>query len=286
LVLQNNAGNDLSVSPAVAAFTFSSALANAVAYAVTVKTQPSGQTCSVTNANGIVNNANVTNISVICVNIISANSFSFSTMWANRLNTSHTLNGTITSGTLITSSGSYPMTGTASITISAATATTFGGQSALVSSMTQIGSSIINGTTYPINIPSQFFSTKNYVPLGMTYGNEYRVMQGTPTIPPTARVGDGSAVIGTYNRYTDSTMSTFLGTAQISFVPDVGSTASTIYVTFNETDFDTTNRITAISSEFWSMDTSGNLTFVNYYSARDVLNYLGTVGGLLSYWVQ
>ncbi|MGN6520297.1 MAG: hypothetical protein ACTHK2_12815, partial [Dokdonella sp.] len=48
------------------AFTFPSGIANGAAYAVTVGTQPSGQTCSVANGSGTVSGANVTNVAVTC----------------------------------------------------------------------------------------------------------------------------------------------------------------------------------------------------------------------------
>ncbi len=66
VVLENNAGNDLSTS-ANGTFAFSTPLAQGSAYNVTVKTNPSGQTCTVANPSGTVGAANVTNVSVICV---------------------------------------------------------------------------------------------------------------------------------------------------------------------------------------------------------------------------
>src|ERR1700722_18046595 len=65
-VLENNAGNDLSTSTN-GAFTFSTALAAGAAYNVTVKTNPSGQLCTVTNPSGTIAAANVTNVSISCV---------------------------------------------------------------------------------------------------------------------------------------------------------------------------------------------------------------------------
>lgn len=67
LVLQNNAGNDLTIA-ASGNFTFSTVTANGAAYAVTVKTQPTNpaQICTATNASGNVSNANVTNITISC----------------------------------------------------------------------------------------------------------------------------------------------------------------------------------------------------------------------------
>ena len=66
VVLENNGGNDLSTS-ANGAFTFSTPLAEGAAYNVTVKTNPTGQTCTVTNPSGTMATANVTNVSVTCV---------------------------------------------------------------------------------------------------------------------------------------------------------------------------------------------------------------------------
>jgi hypothetical protein len=68
VVLENNAGNDLSVS-ANGAFAFSTQLAQGATYSVTVKTNPSGQTCTVGNASGIVGAASVTNVAVTCLPI-------------------------------------------------------------------------------------------------------------------------------------------------------------------------------------------------------------------------
>ena len=65
VVLQDNGADNLSVS-ANGPFTFATALPSGAAYAVTVKTNPSGQTCSVTNGSGTIGSANVTNVAVTC----------------------------------------------------------------------------------------------------------------------------------------------------------------------------------------------------------------------------
>ena len=64
LVLENS-GGDLTVTQN-GQFTFATKLANSTDYSVTVKTQPSGQTCTIQNGSGKVNGANVTNVSVTC----------------------------------------------------------------------------------------------------------------------------------------------------------------------------------------------------------------------------
>jgi hypothetical protein len=67
LVVQLNAGNDLAV-PNNGTFTFTTQLANAASYNVTVAAQPTGpsQTCTIGNANGTIAAANVTNVTITC----------------------------------------------------------------------------------------------------------------------------------------------------------------------------------------------------------------------------
>src|SRR5262249_19274674 len=66
VVLQVNGGSNLSVSEN-GPFTFTSQLANGTPYAVTVLTQPVGQSCSVTGGTGTTPVANVRNVGVSCV---------------------------------------------------------------------------------------------------------------------------------------------------------------------------------------------------------------------------
>jgi hypothetical protein len=65
LVLQDNAGDDKTIT-ASGAFTFATAVASGNLYAVTIKTQPAGQTCSLSSASGTVTTANITNVTVTC----------------------------------------------------------------------------------------------------------------------------------------------------------------------------------------------------------------------------
>ncbi|HET9970203.1 MAG TPA: hypothetical protein VFQ68_18365, partial [Streptosporangiaceae bacterium] len=65
VVLQDNGGDNLSVT-ANGPFTFATALASGAAYSVTVATNPSGQTCTVTDGSGTIGSANVTNVAVSC----------------------------------------------------------------------------------------------------------------------------------------------------------------------------------------------------------------------------
>lgn len=70
LVLLDNGTDSLTVS-SDGTFTFASPVASGGAYAVTVKTQPSGETCSVTNASGTAS-GNVTNVTVSCSSVFAS----------------------------------------------------------------------------------------------------------------------------------------------------------------------------------------------------------------------
>ena len=65
MVLQDNGGDNLTVS-ANGPFTFATKLASGAAYAVTVQTNPAGQTCTVASGSGTIGSANVTNVAVSC----------------------------------------------------------------------------------------------------------------------------------------------------------------------------------------------------------------------------
>lgn len=65
VVLQNNGGNDLSIT-GNGSFTFTTKIAGGAAYSVAVLTQPAGQTCTASSNSGTVGSANITNVSVIC----------------------------------------------------------------------------------------------------------------------------------------------------------------------------------------------------------------------------
>jgi len=119
LVLQNNGGDNRSIDTN-GSFTFSTAIANSNPYSVTVFTQPSGQTCSVTNAGGTVSNANITNVQVNCVTNTYSVSGSVSGLISsgtglvlqnnNSDNRSIGANGTFTFNTAVASGNPYSVT--------------------------------------------------------------------------------------------------------------------------------------------------------------------------------
>lgn len=65
LVLQNNGGDDEAIATD-GPYVFGTDLEDGSTYAVTVSSQPAGQTCTVSNGTGTVNGADVTNVNVAC----------------------------------------------------------------------------------------------------------------------------------------------------------------------------------------------------------------------------
>ncbi len=65
LILQNNNSDDLTLT-SNGSFTFTSPITDGNPYAVSVLSQPNGQTCTIDNANGTVAGADVTNVQVTC----------------------------------------------------------------------------------------------------------------------------------------------------------------------------------------------------------------------------
>ena len=68
VTLQNNGGDDLALN-ADGSFVFTTELLDTAAYSVTVSTQPTTQTCSVSNGSGTVAGADITSVKVDCVTV-------------------------------------------------------------------------------------------------------------------------------------------------------------------------------------------------------------------------
>lgn len=68
VIIRNNGTDDL-VLNANGNFTFPKAVADAATYEVTIKQQPPGHLCTVSNPSGTVKGANVTNVAVGCVKV-------------------------------------------------------------------------------------------------------------------------------------------------------------------------------------------------------------------------
>lgn len=91
LVLQNNAGDDLTLT-SNDAFAFSTLIADGSAYAVTIKNQPSGLSCAISNGSGTLKGQNITNVTIACGKAMIAYYSSRNLDGSNSANTNSTTN--------------------------------------------------------------------------------------------------------------------------------------------------------------------------------------------------
>ncbi|MBV5299095.1 MAG: DUF1566 domain-containing protein, partial [Rhodoferax sp.] len=143
LVLGSN-GQTVAVTPSscdplqcsIVGFAFPNALATGTSYNVTVQTQPSGQTCTVSNGSGVMSAANVTNVLVACVNNVIPSTYTLTPTFATvnegtaqtfTLNTTNVADGTqlsyTLSGTINAPDVDVPLTGSVTVFGNAATLT-------------------------------------------------------------------------------------------------------------------------------------------------------------------
>ncbi len=218
VTLYNNGANPTNVT-ADGAFTFSTRVTYNGAYAVTVGTQPIGQTCTVSNGSGSGVTANVTDVTVTCSALTYTVGGTVSglatgrqvTLYNNGANpTNVTANGAFTFSTRVTYNGSYAVTvGTqpigqtctvsngsgsgvtanvtdVTVTCSALTYTVGGTVSGLATGR-QV--TLRNNGANPTNVTADgafTFSTR------VTYNGSYAVTVGTQPIGQTCTVSNGS----------------------------------------------------------------------------------------------
>jgi len=226
LVLQNNGGNNLSIS-GNGSFTFSTAIAAGGAYSVAVLTQPSNpvQTCTVANGTGTAN-ANVTNVQVSCattaytiggtVSGLSGTGLVLQNNGSNNLSISG--NGSFTFSTAVTAGSTYNVTiltqpstpaqtctvanggGTAnmnvtSVEVSCAVTYTIGGT---VSALSGTGLVLENdgGDNLPISVIASYpfpFTFSAAVTAGSTYNVTVLTQPSNPAQKCTVANGSGTA---------------------------------------------------------------------------------------------
>jgi 6-phosphogluconolactonase (cycloisomerase 2 family) len=69
LMLQDNGGDTLTVAANATTFTFATPVKTGAAYAVTVSTQPTGETCTVSGGSGTAGATAVTTVSIVCSSV-------------------------------------------------------------------------------------------------------------------------------------------------------------------------------------------------------------------------
>ena len=135
-----------------------------------------------------------------------------SEMVANGLSSNVALSGTVTVNGVSTT-----FTGSGTFTRPPAASATFNATAAMSQATTVAGSVTADGQTSPYSTSvTDYFASSDGAFLGEVSAGEYDVAQA-PISFPTTVTGGSSGTLGTLSRYTDSTMSVSLGTAQVSY---------------------------------------------------------------------
>jgi hypothetical protein len=121
------------------------------------------------------------------------------------------------SGTVTVNGASTAFTGSGTFMRPPAMSATFNGTAALSQTTTVSGSIMTAGQTTPYSTSvTDYYAGGDSALLGEVSKSEYDVAQA-PIVFPTTLMGGSSGTLGTLSRYTDSTMSVALGTAQVSY---------------------------------------------------------------------
>lgn len=133
-------------------------------------------------------------------------------MVSNGLNANVGLGGTVTANGVSTT-----FTGSGTFTRPPAVSATFNGNAALSQITAVAGSITAAGQTSPYSTSvTDYYASSDGAFLGEVSASEFDVAQA-PILFPTMVLGGSSGTLGTLSRYTDSTMSVSLGTAQVSY---------------------------------------------------------------------
>ncbi|MGO8754813.1 MAG: hypothetical protein ACLQHK_06230 [Gallionellaceae bacterium] len=167
---------------------------------------------------------------------------------------------------------SVPVTGTATIMESPSAAATFNGKPCLSETTAVTGSATGDGQTIPVASTAVGYYNASYATLGVSSSAEYDVAPSPIAYPATVSVSD-TAVVGTINRYTDSTMTFPLGTIKESYVVLADPTSSSdLIVGFIEHTYDTANNNTDNSQTYYKVTTSGSISMSSFSTQTSASN--------------
>ena len=183
--------------------------------------------------------------------------FPFDKAKANLVNSGYMVDCSL-AGTL----GGQAVTGRQTITQTPPVAVTFEGQAgALKSTLTEVGFLTINGRPEGINTKIETVVTSNYAPLGAIRSTDYWVVDGTPPVQATAKVGDLIAKT-TYNVYASSQKFLTLGRVEVTGSIDADTSSSAI-ITWVATTFNIANTIFQTETTRFRMNQFGEVSFVS-----------------------
>jgi hypothetical protein len=191
------------------------------------------------------------------------NGFNLQTGITNLVNQGLTANVAL-SGSVVINNTQTPVTGSGTYSLSAGITTTFNNTAAKSQVQTLSGTATANGQSLPVSQSVKaYYASSNSNYLGQTATDEYDVAQA-PFQYPTSIEGGSSGTLGTVLRYSDSTMSTPLGTATTTFVIAAATTSGgPLGVAITTKTYDTTNTLVETDVTNYSISTTNVISFVS-----------------------
>ena len=194
---------------------------------------------------------------------------------ANMVQTGLSANVSLT-GSVTVSGTATPFNGTGTYTLSAAgSSTTFNGNAAYAQKESISGTVTAAGATQQISTSVTNYYTANTASsfVGEDEGTEFDVAQ-TPFEWPTSISAGSGGSLGTVLRYTDSTQSTSVGKATVTYsVTAPATTGGPIGITLTTQIYDTTSTLIETDTTSYNMTSSNVISFAGS-TAKTNLNSL------------
>lgn len=156
-------------------------------------------------------------------------------------------------------------TGTGTYTLSAAgAATTFNGAGAYAQIEAINGTVTVSGQTEPLSTQvTNYYATGDSAFVGEVETSEYDVAQASITWPTSLTAGAGAA-LGTVLRYSDTTQSVSIGTAQLSYSTTAPSAAGgPIGIALTTKIYDKSGTLVETDTRQYTMTSANVITFVS-----------------------
>lgn len=179
------------------------------------------------------------------------------------------------SGTAVYGGISFPVSGTATLSMTPATTASapFAGQTALTNTTSVSGSVSVNGQTLSVASSSQGYMTTLFEPLGYTTSTDYCVAPTPGTYPSQVTLGQTGTIV-IYNCYSDSSMSLPTGTETMSYAVKSANSTTSVIVSIIDSFVDTANQQTISGSTNYLVDTSGAASLLSSSASETVSGVL------------
>jgi hypothetical protein len=172
---------------------------------------------------------------------------------ANGLQQTQAVTGTASNGATI-----YPVTGSLTITESAATQTTFNGAPAIEVIETVSGNLTVNSQTVAFNSSETAYATTSHTPLATVATGRYCV-PATPITYPTTATAGMTGNVGTWTCYSDSTEATPVGSIARSYVTTANANGNLNFEIITHI-YNTSNTLLEAGSATYQISQAGALS--------------------------